>query len=735
MLRTLLALVAALHVLATPARAAPDDIVIVIANEAYDGNVPKVEYAKRDGAAMARFAREVLGLDSSRIAIVENATSGQLEDWFGRGGTIGPKLARLPIRKTSTIYAFYSGHGLPAKRSEAIGFEPFLLPVDTEPDAAGRRGLAVADMRAALLALQRQKAPEGRVVLLLEACFSGSSSAGRIVPDTSFRISAKAIRDAEPRLVELSAADNEQEASWDRERRHGIFTEAAMLGLYGAADANGDGHVTAAELAAFVGPRVERRVAQLFPNPRRYQTPMLTTTEPDARLASLSARTPAWDAALKSEEGGFCAAYAASRDVTAIERFLATCTYCDARCRATLDDRARIVREEEARCAGETRVLDGLKARKAGKAEVEAFARTATCGRVRAAAEGLVAAASAPSPVASGAIWTGLRPMDPSPLLSPSPSAVVPPGTAPGSLVRSWQAHLYGVSGVALFPDRPWAVSASDDEHLKVWDLATGRELRTFAGHTGAVSGVAVSPNGKWLVSSSWDRTLKLWDVATGRELRTLVGHKDWVLTVVRSPDGQWLASGSLDKTIKLWTAATGQELRTLTGHSGAVSTIAVSTDGRWLASGSSDATIKIWDVATGQDVRTLAGHEQGVRAVAFSPDGRWLISGSDDKTLRHWDLATGRELRTLEGHKGVVWAVSVSPDGQWIVSGGLDSTVQVWSASTGRHLRTLAGHSNYATSVSVSQDGRWILSAGCEEYNKKSYNCTRGDIKIWAMP
>ena len=39
-----------------------------------------------------------------------------------------------------------------------------------------------------------------------------------------------------------------------------------------------------------------------------------------------------------------------------------------------------------------------------------------------------------------------------------------------------------------MTPDGQLAVSASDDNTLKVWDLESGRELRTLAGHSDAVN-------------------------------------------------------------------------------------------------------------------------------------------------------------------------------------------------------------------------------------------------------
>ena len=52
------------------------------------------------------------------------------------------------------------------------------------------------------------------------------------------------------------------------------------------------------------------------------------------------------------------------------------------------------------------------------------------------------------------------------------------------------------------------------------------------------------------LASGSQDNAIKLWRVATGKQLRTLTGHRDNVLSVSFKPDGTMLASGSRDWSI-----------------------------------------------------------------------------------------------------------------------------------------------------------------------------------------
>ena len=74
-----------------------------------------------------------------------------------------------------------------------------------------------------------------------------------------------------------------------------------------------------------------------------------------------------------------------------------------------------------------------------------------------------------------------------------------------------------------MTPDGRTAVSGSDDDTVRVWDLATG-QARTLEGHGGEVNAVAVTADGRTAVSGSDDSTVRVWDLATG-QARTLEGH------------------------------------------------------------------------------------------------------------------------------------------------------------------------------------------------------------------
>ncbi|MFH1842912.1 MAG: AAA family ATPase [bacterium] len=247
--------------------------------------------------------------------------------------------------------------------------------------------------------------------------------------------------------------------------------------------------------------------------------------------------------------------------------------------------------------------------------------------------------------------------------------------------------HTELVTAVAAFGQGLWAVSASADASLKIWELESGQEVLTLAGHDGMINGVASFEHSARIISCASDECLKVWDLKSGSEIRSLEGHTAAVNAVALFAGGTRAVSAASDRTLKLWNLETSRVIRTLDGHTDDVNAVAVFTDGRRVLSAAADRTLRVWDLDTSSTSRILVGHTGSVNSVAMSRDGTWAVSGGADGSLLLWDLETGTAVRALTGHTAAVFSVWIDSGERRIFSAALDETLRAWDLKSGAEL------------------------------------------------
>src|SRR5262249_39002628 len=115
-------------------------------------------------------------------------------------------------------------------------------------------------------------------------------------------------------------------------------------------------------------------------------------------------------------------------------------------------------------------------------------------------------------------------------------------------------------SVVGFSPNGQYALSGSNDNRVRLWNLVTGREMQRFQGHTSIVTAVCYSPDGTYGLSGSADKTVRLWDLKSGREVQSFAGHTAEILSVCISSDARYAVSSGGDGTVRVWCLETGRQ-------------------------------------------------------------------------------------------------------------------------------------------------------------------------------
>jgi WD40 repeat protein len=249
---------------------------------------------------------------------------------------------------------------------------------------------------------------------------------------------------------------------------------------------------------------------------------------------------------------------------------------------------------------------------------------------------------------------------------------------------------------------------AKDDNTVRLWDVATGKEAGRFSfddmeGKPKAfdIQHFRLSSDGKRLVAVGTPSSglgprgyeVVAWDVATGRRILAQEGTGEFPR--VMSPDGNLLVSET-PNGLEIRDTWTGKIRATYSGeveHARVFSPdskiLAITTRPEFPPSEKGVYGVRLVNAADGKVISLIKTDEDLSSLCAFSADGR-MFATSDKNTIRIWKVSTGTELFTIKrpadlhayGEFSFVTSLAFLPYGKALATGMMDSTVLVWDLS-----------------------------------------------------
>lgn len=202
---------------------------------------PKLHYAARDAQAIRQSLIEKFAFQPERVFALSNggATRTNILALFH------DKLAHGGVGKNDRIFVFFAGHGATRRLSSGRDLG-YIVPVDSDPNQFATDAIPMTEIQNIAESLNAK-----HVLFVMDACYSGLGL-------TRGGGAANYLRDNAKRLGRqmLTAGGAEQLVSDGGPGGHSVFTWTLLQGLAGKGDLNGDGLITATELAAYVAPAV-----------------------------------------------------------------------------------------------------------------------------------------------------------------------------------------------------------------------------------------------------------------------------------------------------------------------------------------------------------------------------------------------------------------------------------------------------------------------------------------------
>jgi WD40 repeat protein len=168
-----------------------------------------------------------------------------------------------------------------------------------------------------------------------------------------------------------------------------------------------------------------------------------------------------------------------------------------------------------------------------------------------------------------------------------------------GTLLSVWS--LADISTINISPDGQFALIGLADKAIYL-ALQYGKTLYAFD-HDDRVMASDISNSGQYALTGSEDQTAKLWDLTTGELKYSWQHHNKLSIVAISKDDKYALTNAALSQT-RLWKISNGKLHKAIGPRLITLSAAEFSKNGKYLLTGHTTQRIDLWKVKTGKLIK-----------------------------------------------------------------------------------------------------------------------------------
>ncbi|XP_032230654.2 NACHT domain- and WD repeat-containing protein 1 isoform X2 [Nematostella vectensis] len=283
-----------------------------------------------------------------------------------------------------------------------------------------------------------------------------------------------------------------------------------------------------------------------------------------------------------------------------------------------------------------------------------------------------------------------------------------------------------------------------------------GPMVHALTGQTRSSTAMTASDDGSLVVSASSDNSVNLWNVATGRLVRSIEKAGENISSVLVAKDNTLIVS-TCPGCVSAWRVSTGQRIFRIdtNGDCAPITTVTHGNESHLVTVVAS--SIRIIDLETGAIIQEFRDEklrpEIGAHMTMGTTGSRLLYTGlrleeDSGRLIRALDLKSGyisTVLRLDESVTSMEDLIGITADGSLLLSksrGGnqrqrtqsagqaLTFILELWSLEKQSRMRTICNHGDRVRCFSLSSDKKNLIAL-CDSRFQDSTNVFRGKVKI----